>query len=49
LAVAEELVILVVAAEPAADLGEVGDELDTADPFYEFEAELDLTTQRACR
>jgi hypothetical protein len=33
LPVAEELVVGVVAAVPAADLGEVGDEVDAGQPF----------------
>jgi hypothetical protein len=45
LPVAEELVIFVVAAVPAADLGEVRDELDTLDPLHLLEAELDLIAQ----
>jgi len=42
LPVAEELVVLVVAAEAPADVGEVGDELDPADPLDLLEAQLDL-------
>jgi hypothetical protein len=45
LAVAEEFVVLVVAAVATADVVEVGDELDTLDPCDEFEAELDLVAQ----
>jgi hypothetical protein len=42
LAVAEELVVLVVAAVAAADAVEVGDELDTFDPLDHLEAQLDF-------
>src|SRR5579875_2753818 len=45
LSVAEELVVGVVAAVTAADVGEVGDELDPCQPFDLFEAELDLVAQ----
>src|SRR5258708_5131763 len=45
LPVAEEFVVLVVSAEAAADVGEVGDELDLLDPFDLFEAEFDLVAQ----
>jgi hypothetical protein len=38
--VVEELVVSVVAAVPAADVGEVGDELDAGDPLDLFEAML---------
>jgi hypothetical protein len=39
--------ILVVATVPAADLGEVRDELDSLDPLHLLEAELDLIARRA--
>jgi hypothetical protein len=45
LSVAEELVVLVVAAVASAHLGVVGDELDALDPFDLFEAELDLVAE----
>ena len=45
LSVAEEFVVLVVAAVAAADLGVVGDELDALDPLDLFEAELDLVAE----
>ena len=45
LAVAEEFVVLVVAAVAASDLGVVGDELDAFDPFDLFEAEFDLVAE----
>jgi hypothetical protein len=45
LPVAEELVVLVVAAVAASELGVVGDELDSLDPFHLFEAELDLVAE----
>jgi hypothetical protein len=45
LAVAEELVVLVVAAVAPTDLGEVRDELDAGDPLHLLEAELDLVAQ----
>lgn len=45
LPVAEEFVVLVVSAKAAADVGEVGDELDLLDPFDLFEAEFELVAQ----
>lgn len=45
LAVSEEFVVLIVAAVAAADVVEVGDELNAVDPFDLFEAEFDLITQ----
>ena len=45
LSVAEELVVLVVAAVTASEFGVVGDELDSFDPFDLFEAELDLVAE----
>jgi hypothetical protein len=45
LPVAEEFVVLVVAAVAATDLGVVGDELDTFDPLDLFETELDLVAE----
>ena len=42
LPVAEEFVVLVVAAVAAAEVGEVGDELHTFDPLHLLEAELGL-------
>jgi hypothetical protein len=45
LSVAEELVVLVVAAVAASEFGVVGDELDYFDPFNLFEAELDLVAE----
>jgi hypothetical protein len=45
LSVAEEFVVLVVAAVAAADLGVVGDEFDSFDPLDLFEPELDLVAQ----
>src|SRR5581483_504412 len=45
LAVPEELVILVVAAVTAADVTELGDDLDRADPLHLLEPELDLVAQ----
>jgi len=46
LAVAEELVVLVVAAV-AADLGKVRDELGSFDPLDLLEAKLDLVAERS--
>ena len=43
--VAIEFVVLVVSAHTGTDMGEVGHELDLADPFDLFEAELVLTAQ----
>ena len=40
LSVPEELVILVVAAEAASDVGEIGNKLDALDPLQLFEPEL---------
>lgn len=45
LPVAEEFVVLVVPAKAAADVGEVGDELDLLVPFDLFEAEFELVAQ----
>jgi hypothetical protein len=45
LAVAEELVVRVVAAVTAADLRAVGHEFDPGQPFDLLEAELDLVAQ----
>ena len=45
LSVAEELVVLVVAALSCSDVGEVGDELDALDPYDLLEADLDLVTK----
>ena len=45
LSVAEEFVVLVIAAVAAADLCVVSDELDPFDPLDLFEAELDLVTE----
>lgn len=42
LAVAEELVVRVVAAVATADLGHVGDEIDAGQPLHLFEPELNL-------
>ena len=39
LPVAVEFVVLVVAALPCAEIGEVMDEFDRDDPFYHLEAE----------
>jgi hypothetical protein len=36
LAVPEKFVIVVVAAQAPADVGEVHDEIDALDPIYEF-------------
>ncbi len=45
LPVAEEFVVLVVAAVAASEFGVVGNELDPFDPFDLFEAELDLVAE----
>ena len=45
LSVPEELMILVVAAEAASDVGEVGDELHALDPLHLFEPELRFVAQ----
>ena len=45
LAVADELVVGVVASMPAADLAEVRDELDPLDPLDLLEAELSFVAQ----
>ena len=43
LTISEKLVVLVVAAVSAADLGVVSYELDAGDPFHLLEAELERT------
>src|SRR5215469_1979542 len=44
-AVAEVLMVLVVAALPGAEMGEALDELDGLDPFDHLEAQLELVAQ----